>query len=321
MQQINNQTKFSLVVPVFNEEQALPHTLKRLSEVFKSNDYLSLKLKLQLILVNDGSQDLTPELLNNIDPEYFGSGSEVDVVHFSRNFGHSLAVLAGLEQASGQIVGIIDADLQDPPELLIPMIEKLQSGCDVVYGQRKERHSETFFKRFTAWAFYRVINSMAGFTIPKDTGDFRVMTQEVQQAVLKFKEQEPFLRGLVAWLGFKQQAFLYERDGRRHGVTKYPFKKMVKFAVQALLAFSNAPLRIAIYICFLTLVLAIGLSAWAFSMYFQGQTVPGWTSLLIVFLFFQSITFAVLGIFGLYLSQIHSGVQNRPRYVVKVHPK
>lgn len=312
---------FSLVIPIFNEEEAVPHTFSRLQKLMSSEAYCKLGLKTELVFVNDGSSDKTAEVLNRLIRENNQNQSiQCKVLHFSRNFGHSQAVLAGLEQASGSFIGIIDADLQDPPELLVPMLEKLMSGFDVVYGQRLERQGESFFKRFTAWAFYRMLNWITGVAIPKDTGDFRVMTREVQVAALKFKEQQPFLRGLIAWLGFNQAAFPYERAGREHGVTKYPFKKMLKFAVQALLAFSNLPLQIAIYVCFFTISITVGLSSWALFVHFTGQTVPGWTSLLIVFLFFQSITFAVVGIFGLYISQIHEGVKNRPRYIVRESP-
>jgi dolichol-phosphate mannosyltransferase len=240
------------------------------------------------------------------------------VLRFSRNFGHSAAVFAGLSRVSGDLVAIIDADLQDPPELLSPMIQTLdKTGADVVYGQRSERKGESFLKRVTAWMFYRFLNLLSGVEIPRDTGDFRVMTREVSDAVSSLTEREPFLRGLVAWVGFKQVAFPYERQRREHGTTKYPLRKMIHFASHAIISFSLLPLRLAVYAGLLGMSCSLCLSVYALYLHAQGNTVPGWASIIVGFTFGQSTTLLVIGIIGIYLGRVHSSLQLRPRYILR----
>jgi polyisoprenyl-phosphate glycosyltransferase len=307
---------FSIVVPCFNEDETLKSTHARLSELVKLRDFARFE-QIELVYVNDGSRDHTATLLNQFAKNKSNPKLLVRVVHFSRNFGHSNAVLAGLKVATGDYVAIVDADLQDPPELLAEMYTMLDSDeLDVVYGQRLSRQSETVFKRITAWAFYRLLNGMTGVQIPKDTGDFRVMSRPVVQALLQCGEHDPFLRGLVAWLGFVQRSFPYHRQPREFGQTKYPFKKMLQFAVQAILSFSTTPLRFAIYLGFSFLFGSVLLGAWAINQYLHGHTVAGWASIVVLMSFGQALTLIVLGVVGLYIAQIHVEVRNRPRYVV-----
>lgn len=309
----------SLVVPCFNEEETLAYTHERLCAVLNSPEWKDLS-KFEIVYVNDGSRDQTAAILN----QFAASSSDriqVQALHFARNFGHSNAVLAGLQEAKGNFIAIIDADLQDPPELLIPMFAELLAGQDVVYGQRRSREAESLFKKFSAWAFYRLLGSLTGFAIPKDTGDFRIIRREVLEALLACGEQNPFLRGLVAWVGFRQKAFPYDRQARKFGTTKYPLRKMIKFASQAILSFSTAPLKIAIYLAFFTFVLSLGIIVWALVVHTSGYTVPGWTSMVVAFLMGQSMTLFVMGVIGLYIGQIHVGVQNRPRYILKRGPQ
>jgi len=233
--------KLSIVVPVFNEEQTLSYSFERLNKV--AEDLRPRYDAIELVFVNDGSRDKTATIMRALK----SAVADIRVLHFSRNFGHSAAVFAGLEASNGDHVAIIDADLQDPPEIIGQMLEGLNTGADVVYGQRIERKDETWFKKTTAWAFYRLLDRLAGTDIPKDAGDFRVMTREVVDAVLSCHESDPFLRGLVAWVGFEQRPFPYSRDGRKYGTTKYPFSKMLKFGLTAIVNFSEAPLRAAFY--------------------------------------------------------------------------
>ncbi|MBX2989430.1 MAG: glycosyltransferase family 2 protein [Bdellovibrionaceae bacterium] len=306
---------FSLVIPVFNEQETLEYSFDRLIKVLQGSFFAKYS-RIEMILVNDGSRDKTPQLLEKLLRRSPVGPVHLKVLHFSRNFGHSNAVLAGLEAATGEEIGIIDADLQDPPELLPEMLAHL-GEADVVYGQRLHREAESFFKRTSAWAFYRLLNFMTGIEIPKDTGDFRVITRDVLKAVLQCREQNPFLRGLVAWVGFRQKAFPYNRQARQFGVTKYTLKKMIRFAMQALLSFSLVPLRLSIYLGLFTMLGSVGLTAWAIFRHLSGGTVPGWTSMVVLFLFVQSITLLMIGVIGYYVGQIHLGVQGRPRYILR----
>lgn len=304
----------SVVIPVFNEEECIEHSRARIAAAI-SKSALGTK-SVELIFVNDGSKDKTPQIL-----ESFTSKNESHltyrVLHLSRNFGHSSAVLAGLENATGDFVGIIDADMQDPPELIPQMVEKLNEGYDVAYGVRTSREGETFFKKITAWFFYRIINLLASIEIPKDTGDFRVMKRQVVEALLKCNDQAPFIRGLVAWIGFKQLPMPYRREERKLGTTKYPLKKMIKFAWQAISSFSNTPLLFIVYIGLLMMAVSIIIGAWALRQYYLGEVIAGWTSLLIGFMAGNAVTLLMLGIMGLYLGKVIDQVRGRPRYILR----
>lgn len=304
----------SIVIPVFNEEECINVSFDRLTSAIKSSDLNSKKI--EYIFVNDGSRDKTPQLLNAFKQQSTENCS-FRVLHFSRNFGHSSAVLAGLEASSGNLVAIIDADMQDPPELIPEMVKKISEGHDVVYGQRLSREGETFFKKITAWFFYRLINSLASIDIPKDAGDFRVMTREVVNAVLSCEDHAPFMRGLVAWVGFRQLPLPYHREERKLGTTKYPLKKMFKFAWQAISSFSNTPLVFITYLGLGMTVVSAIIGLWALKQYLQGHVIAGWTSLLLGFIAGNAVTLLMLGIMGLYLGKVIDQVRGRPRYIIK----
>jgi dolichol-phosphate mannosyltransferase len=303
----------SLIVPVYNEEETLPFTHERLVALSKAP---GMAVRLQIVYVDDGSKDGSPMILERLALSV-SERVEIRVVHFARNFGHSAAVTAGLAECTGDMIGIIDADLQDPPELIPGMVALIEQGWDVVYGQRTARRGETLAKRFTAWSFYRILGVLTGVEIPRDTGDFRVITREVRDALLECRDQEPFLRGLVAWVGFQQKALPYVRDPRRYGSTKYPFRKMVRFASNAVLSFSSAPLRVATHLGVVGLVLSLLIGAWALWTKLSGRAVSGWTSMLDGMLVGQSFILLCLGFIGSYTSRIYTQVQGRPRYIVR----
>jgi dolichol-phosphate mannosyltransferase len=303
----------SLIVPVYNEEETLPFTHERLVALSKAP---GMSVRLQIVYVDDGSKDGGPMILERLALAV-SERVEIRVVHFARNFGHSAAVTAGLAESTGDMIGIIDADLQDPPELIPEMVALIEQGWDVVYGQRTARRGETIFKRFTAWSFYRILDVLTGVKIPRDTGDFRVITREVRDALLECHDQEPFLRGLVAWVGFQQKALPYVRDARRYGITKYPFRKMLRFASNAVLSFSSAPLRVAIHLGVVGLVLSLLIGAWALWTKLSGRAVSGWTSMLDGMLVGQSFILLCIGFIGSYTSRIYTQVQGRPRYIVR----
>ena len=300
----------SIVIPCFNEEQVIAKTFSRLQTIFQSS-----KETAEVIFVNDGSSDRTSEILWS-----FPQSSQLRVVpvEFSRNFGHSAAVLAGLHAAQGDSVAIIDADLQDPPELLLPMLEKIQSGYDIVYGKRVQRKAETLFKRATAWLFYRLLRFLTDVDIPADAGDFRIMTREVADVLKReINEQDPFLRGLVAWVGFRQFPFEYSRDPRADGETKYTFRKMVRFAMTGVLGFSNTPLYFGVYLSFISFAVAILSIFYFIYLKFNAFTVPGWVSIMIVVAFYGAFQFLFFGITGAYIARINKQVTNRPLFVIR----
>jgi glycosyltransferase involved in cell wall biosynthesis len=309
--------KFSLVIPVYNEEESLAYTLGRLTDCIPAvrNEGFS---EVEIILVNDGSRDRSQEVMTEWIAAHPMDQVRFNIIEFSRNFGHAAAVLAGLEESSGDVVGIIDADLQDPPELISQMIRRLKAeDVDVIYGQRVERKGEGWFKRLSAWGFYRLINMLTGVAIPRDTGDFRVMRRTVVDAVLECREQDPFIRGIVAWVGFRQRAFPYSRDDRKYGQTKYPLRKMVRFAAVAILSFSSKPLRFALYLGVLGLCFSFLVGTWSFISWMSGGTVRGWTSIAILVSISQSFLFMLIGVQGLYMGRVHGEVLGRPRYFVR----
>lgn len=308
-----NANLFSIVVPVLNEAETLPFTHERLLALTQAP---ALPKRLQIVYVNDGSTDGSRSLLDRFARESSG-GVEVKVIHFTRNFGHSAAVTAGLNESTGDLIGIIDADLQDPPELFSEMAAGIAQGWDVVYGQRTQRRGESIFKRVTAWAFYRLLNLITGVEIPRDVGDFRLITREVADALLACHDQNPFLRGLVAWVGFEQKALPYVRDPRRYGRTKYPLRKMVRFASEAAMSFSSAPLRLAAHLGLLGLFLSIAIGVWALWTRLEGRAVSGWTSLLDGMLLGQSFVLLCIGFIGSYTGRIYTHVQRRPRYIIR----
>ena len=300
---------FSVIVPFLNEEEVLPETCRRLTAVMEG-----LGEPFELVFVNDGSTDRSPAIMEDLaarDPR-------VRLLSFSRNFGHQSAVLAGLEYAAGQALVVIDADLQDPPEVIVRMAEKWRQGYHVVYGRREKRQGETWFKKATAFAFYRILNRLCDFSIPADTGDFRLIDRKVRDVLCGLREHSLFLRGLVSWVGFRQTEVAFVREERFAGETKYPLRKMIKLSLDAMVSFSYKPLRLASYVGF-----ALSGASVLFLLYvfyeklFTDRTVPGWSSLMSMSLFFHGITLVILGILGEYVGRIYDETRNRPRYIVE----
>ena len=300
----------SVVIPCFNEEMVIEETHRRLHDVLNAlSDF-----EVELIYIDDGSRDNTLRILKDLQ----AVDRRVRIVSFSRNFGHQIAVSAGLENASGDAVVLIDADLQDPPEVILEMVERWRSGVDVAYGQREEREGESTFKLWTAKAFYRAINGMSDVSIPLDTGDFRLMDRKVVDALLSMPERDRFVRGMVAWVGFRQEAVGYKRAARFAGSTKYPLKKMVNFAVDGILSFSMEPLRMAVWMGFAAAGLSFAGIFYALMMRVLTNTwVPGWTLLFIALLFMGGVQLVFLGVIGEYLGRVYGEVKRRPLYLVK----
>lgn len=299
----------SIVVPCFNEQEVLPHTLQRLHSVGRQ-----LSIRYEIILVDDGSKD---ETWNLIATAHESHPDIVKGIRFARNFGHQAALTAGLARARGENTLIIDADLQDPPELLGEMLAKMREGYDVVYGQRRQRAGETWFKITTAALFYRLIGSLSEVEIPRDTGDFRLMSRRAVDAFLELPEASRFIRGMVAWIGFPQCALPYDRDKRAAGATKYTVSKMLRFSVDAITSFSIRPLRIAILASGFLIVAAVSLMIWAFIVRAQGASVRGWASLIVTILFVGAIQTFILGIIGEYVGRIFIESKKRPLYLVR----
>lgn len=299
----------SVVIPVFNEDAVLPETYKRLSAVMESTGE-----PYELIFVNDGSSDCTAGILREI----CGRDPNVKLVDFSRNFGHQPASTAGMDYSVGEAIVLIDADLQDPPEIIPQMLCKWREGYDVVYGVRKKRNGESWFKRLTASLFYRFIRSMTDVDMPLDTGDFRLIDRKVCRALSNISEKNRYIRGIISWLGFSQTGIEYVRDKRFAGESKYPLKKMLRFACDGIASFSYKPLKLASY-CggFMSVLSFAYLLVVIWQKLFTNTTVAGWASILAVSLFFNGIVLIILGIIGAYIGRIYDEVKGRPLYVVK----
>lgn len=302
--------RLSVVIPCFNEEECLGELCRRVSAACAAcvgTDY-------ELVLVNDGSRDGTwagIAALARGDARVVG-------VDLSRNHGHQLALTAGLTVCQGERVLIIDADLQDPPELVAAMLQTMEEqGADVVYGQRRERAGETVFKKASAALFYRVLRHMTDVDIPLDTGDFRLISRRALEALLAMPEQHRFVRGMVSWIGFHQTPLLYDRAERFSGVTKYPLSKMVRFALDAITGFSIRPLRLASYFGLLLAVPAFVLLIYTLYSWLALDTVRGWTSLMVVVLFLGSAQMIVLGVLGEYVGRLYIEAKRRPLFVIR----
>ncbi|AUO13812.1 glycosyltransferase family 2 protein [Priestia megaterium] len=301
--------KYSIVVPVYNEEEVIHETYRRLTEVMRST-----KEAYELLFVNDGSRDRTAEIIK----AYSEQDPAVVLLDFARNFGHQIAITAGMDYARGEAVVVIDADLQDPPELILEMIEKWKQGFDVVYAKRTKRKGETYFKKQTAAMFYRFLHAMTDIDIPLDTGDFRLLDRKVCNQMNSIQEKNRFVRGLVSWVGFKQIAVEYERDERLAGESKYPLKKMLKLSMDGITSFSYKPLKLASYagvtlsgIGFIYLLVVLYLKL------FTDSTITGWSSLIVIQLFFSGIILIILGMIGEYIGRIYDETKNRPLYIVR----
>ncbi|MCO6462156.1 MAG: glycosyltransferase family 2 protein [Saprospiraceae bacterium] len=301
--------EFSLVIPIYNEADNLDLLYSRckaiLDRTFK--DY-------EIILVNDGSKDLSINQIKKIAAQ----DSTVRYIDLSRNFGHQIAVMAGLDAAVGQTIGIIDADLQDPPELISPMYEKIKEGNEVVYARRKTREGETLFKKWTAGMYYRLLSSLTSIDIPLDTGDFRLIDQKILHVLKQMPEKNKFLRGQIAWAGFNQTYVEYDRAARHAGETGYNLRKMLRLAIDGITSFSNIPLKLVTYFGILVSLFAFFATLYVlYSIYIIKDFVPGWGSLLISILFIGGVQMIAIGIIGEYLSRMNQNILNRPLYIIK----
>ncbi len=307
---MDNKKLLSIIIPCFNEEEVISETFKRILKIASEIKYLDI----EIIFIDDGSKDLTPVLLQNfVNKENF-----VKAIFLSRNFGHQIAVTAGLDASKGDAVVIIDADLQDPPEVIHEMILEWEKGYDVVYGKRIDRKGESIFKKLTAKMFYRVLNMLSDVYIPLDTGDFRLISKNVVQNLKQMPEKDRFLRGMISWVGFKQTAIKYHRDKRFAGVSKYPLRKMLKFASDGILSFSTKPLQISIGLGMVSSFLSLLVICYAlFLRIFTNIWVEGWTALMIAVLFIGGIQLLCIGILGNYIGRIYDESKNRPLYLVR----
>jgi len=303
----------TVVIPIFNEEEVIPELARRLREVIQVwNSQID---SWEVVFVNDGSKDKSLEQLRMLatsDPRF-------KVISFSRNFGHQMAITAGLDRAQGEAVVIMDADLQDPPEVVSEMITRWREGFDVVYGVRTKRVGETLFKRVSAAAFYRLLRSMlGGVSIPADAGDFRLIGRPVVLAMRALRERHRFVRGMVAWVGFRQTAVYYARPARFAGETKYPIKKMVRFAIDGIASFSVVPLRFATWLGALAGIAAALTAAWAtYQRFFGTGVVPGWTTIMIAVALGSSAQLLMTGVLGEYVGRIYEEIKRRPLYVTQ----
>ena len=299
---------YSLVVPAYNEEGVVEELVGRLTEVMDALDGDS-----EAILVDDGSRDRTYELLREATREE----PRLRVIRLSRNFGHQIALTAGVDLAAGDAVIVLDADLQDPPEVILELAARWREGYDIVYAVRDTREGETRFKRATAAAFYRAFNRISEVQVPVDVGDFRLVDRRALDVFNSMRESSRFVRGMFAWIGFRQTGVVYARHERFAGETKYPLRKMLRFAATGVISFSSAPLRAALNLGFIVSFVSFALGIWSLVVKLTGfYNVPGWTSIVVVTTFIGGIQLIVLGVIGEYIGDIHAEVKRRPLYVV-----
>ncbi|AKU96326.1 Glycosyltransferase [Labilithrix luteola] len=299
--------ELSLVIPIYNEEEVLPRLDARLRALLDV-----LKVSTEVVFVDDGSKDRSLELLRRMATRE----GRYRVLSFSRNFGHQRAITCGMDATRGKAVVVMDADLQDPPEVILEMMAKWRLGFDVVYGRRRSRDGETWFKLITAKLFYKVFAALIPIEVPLDTGDFRLMSRRVVLTMRELRETHRFVRGLVAWVGFKQTAVEYDRAARAAGETKYPLRKMIAFAIDGIASFSILPLRTATY-----LGLVVGFSSVVYGMvaiisHLAGITVPGWTTTVVLVSFLFSVQLVMTGVLGEYIGRIYEQLKGRPLYIV-----
>jgi glycosyltransferase involved in cell wall biosynthesis len=299
--------QYSIVVPVFNEEAALPILLKRLDTLMAALDAPA-----ETIFVDDGSTDCSSIVLRaraKDDPRY-------RYIRLTRNFGHQIAITAGMDAANGEAVIVMDADLQDPPEVVHEMIARWKQGHEVVYARRVSRDGESTFKRWTATAFYKLLSRLSSVDIPQDVGDFRLIDRRVLEVFRAMPEQDRFVRGMFAWLGFRQTAVEFHRPARAAGVTKYPLWKMLRLAANGLIGFSDAPLKLAIWLGVAVSAFALCYGLYAIERYLTNEAVAGWTSTIVIVSLLCGINLLMTGIVGLYIGRIYAEVKRRPLYVV-----
>ncbi|APC09552.1 glycosyltransferase family 2 protein [Neomoorella thermoacetica] len=306
---MKSKVRYTIIIPVYNEEDVIRETYRRLTLVMQS-----LGEPYELLFVNDGSEDRTAEIIEVLAE----TDDSVRLLNFSRNFGHQIAITAGMDYARGDAIVIIDADLQDPPELIPRMIEKWQEGYEVVYARRVQRKGETLFKKWTASLFYRTLRMMTEVDIPLDTGDFRLIDRKVCDVMHGIREKSRFIRGLISWIGFRQAAIEYIREERFAGKTKYPLKKMLRLAIDGITSFSHKPLKLATYLglalswpSFAYLVFSLGLKI------FTASTISGGRWLITLLLLLNGVNFILLGILGEYIGRIYDETKDRPLYILR----
>jgi len=300
---------YSFVVPIYNEEATIPELYHRISSIMDRMDG-----PVELILINDGSCDRSLELLRDLHQR----DARICYLSLARNFGHQIAVTAGLNFTRGQVVVILDADLQDPPELIPDMVEKWRQGYQVVYAQRTQRHREGWFKRFTAYAFYRILKQLADVEIPTDTGDFCLLDRQVVDVLNAMPERNRYIRGLRSWVGFRQTAILFERNPRFAGNVKYTFQKSLGLAVNGLVSFSKVPLRISTYIGLFSAAIALGMAIlvlyWRF--FAPGSPLTGYAAIIVAIFFLGAVQLVSIGILGEYIGRIYEEIKGRPLYTL-----
>jgi dolichol-phosphate mannosyltransferase len=306
---MNDTPKYSLVIPIYNEEENLAELYRRISAVMDRMDG-----PVELILINDGSRDRSLELLRKLHEQ----DSRISYLSFARNFGHQIAVTAGLNFSTGQVVVIMDGDLQDPPELIIDMVEQWQQGYQVVYAQRTHRRQESWFKRLPAYMYYRILRHLADVDIPIDTGDFCLMDRCVVDVLNAMPERNRYIRGLRAWIGFKQTAVKFERDPRFAGEVKYTFRKSLSLAMNGLVSFSKVPLRLSIYMglfaAFVSVLMAFLILYWR--IFYPSSALTGLTIVMMAVFFLGAVQLVSIGILGQYIGRIYEEVKGRPLYTL-----
>ncbi len=302
--------KYSLIIPIYNEAETIAELYRRVASLMERLDD-----SVELILIDDGSQDTSLEIIRNLHQQ----DSRVCYLSFARNFGHQIAVTAGLHFARGQAIVVLDADLQDPPELIPDLIEKWRQGYQVVYAQRTVRRRENWFKRFTAYTFYRILQRLADVNIPADTGDFCLMDRQVVDALNAIPEQNRYIRGLRAWVGFKQTAVRFEREPRFAGTVKYTFRKSLRLAINSIISFSRIPLQLATYLGLfaagVALLMALLVLYWR--LFESGSRLIGFAAIAIAVLFLGAVQLVCIGILGEYIGRIYEEVKGRPLYIMR----
>ena len=301
--------ELSIIAPLLNEEENVYELYNRIKKVCQK-----INCNFEIILVDDGSKDNTLQVIEKIAQEE----SDVKYISFSRNFGHQAALFAGIEKSTGDKMILIDGDLQDPPEEIENLWHKINEGNDVVYAKRKIRNGESFLKKSTAAIFYRLLNSITSISIPVDTGDFRIINRKVADELLKMNDRSKFLRGQIAWLGFKESYIEYERDARKNGNSNFGYNKMLRFAIDGITSFSNFPLKFAsisgILVSLISFIMIIYV---LMAKYIWHQTITGWTSIMVTVLFLGGIQLLSIGIIGEYISRINDNVKQRQLFVIK----
>jgi dolichol-phosphate mannosyltransferase len=299
----------SIIIPIYNEEGNINLLYERLKKVADG-----LQVSYEMIFVNDGSRDNSILLIKQLAQK----DSSVKYINCARNFGHQVAVTAGLDNTKGNAVAIIDADLQDPPELIAEMYKKMQEGFEVVYAKRRNRSGESLLKKWTAKWFYRMLKKITSINIPVDTGDFRIMDKKIVEVLRQMPEQNKFLRGQISWIGFNQTFVEYDRQQRNAGETGYTYRKMLRFALDGITAFSTTPLKFATTLGFVVSFAAFIVSLYAlYAKFIKHDVVAGWTSLMLVVLFLGGVQLICIGIIGEYISRMSTDIKSRPLYVVR----